>query len=120
MSKPNCFLAVELRIVGIAQNDVLHVADACQRSGPSKPGVELKGAMSQPYRLGQPFAGRKVILRHSSEIIIICGEVLRSPPRRHCNFRLTHLWLNSRDNGNGYFVLKSKNVGQVTLKPVRP
>ena len=76
--------------------------------------------MSQPYRLGQPFAGRQVKLRHGSEIKIIGGEVLRSPPRRHFNFCLKQLWLNGRDNGDRYFVLKSKNVCQVTLEPVRP
>src|SRR6202011_1433437 len=92
----------------------------CQSRGRAEPGVELQGAMSQPYRLGHPLAGRQVVLRHGSEIIIICGEVLRSPPRRHCNFCLKHLWLNSRDNGERYFVLKSENVGQVTLESVRP
>src|SRR6478609_8054697 len=117
MNKPNCFLAVELRIVGIAQNDVEQVADTCRSSGRSKPGVKLQGTVEQSDCLGQPFAGRKVILRHSTEIKIIGGEVLRSPPRRHCNFCLKHLWLNGRDNGDGYFVLKSKNVRQVMLKP---
>jgi hypothetical protein len=37
--------------------------------------------MSQPYRLGQPFAGRQVQLRQGTEIKIIGSEVLRSPPR---------------------------------------
>ena len=58
-------------------------------------------------------------MSNRTEIKIIRGEVRRSPPRRHCNFCL-NLWLDGRDNGDGYFVLKSKNVGQVTLKPVRP
>src|SRR6476659_7040043 len=96
------------------------MADTCQRSGPSKPGVELQGAVQQSDCLGQPFAGRPVELRHGTEIKIIGSEVLRSPPRRHFNFCLKHRWLNSRDNGDGYFVLKSKNVRQVTLKLVRP
>src|SRR5262245_7720711 len=76
--------------------------------------------MKQPCRLGHPFAGRSVKLLPSSEIKIIGGEVLRSPPRRHCSFCLTQFWLDGRDDGDGYFVLESENVGQVTLEPVRP
>ena len=76
--------------------------------------------MSQPDRLGQTFAGRQVILLHGSEKKIIGSEVLWSPPRRHFNFCLKHLWLNSRDNGERYFVLESENVRQITLESVRP
>src|SRR4029077_6320020 len=96
------------------------MTDACQSRDRAEPRVDLQGATSQPYRLGHPFAGRQIVLRHSTEIKIIGGEVLWSSPRRHFNFCLIYLWLNSRDNGERYFVLKSKNVGQVTLKPVRP
>ena len=39
-------------------NDVLNVAVTCQSSDRAEPRVQLQGAMSQPYRLGQPFAGR--------------------------------------------------------------
>src|SRR5712664_919348 len=76
--------------------------------------------MSQPDRLSQTFAGRQVILFHGSEKKVIGSEVLWSPPRRHFNFCLKHLWLNSRDNGERYFVLESENVRQITLEPVRP
>src|SRR5258705_12399885 len=107
-------------MVAIAPRDVEHVADTCQSRDRAEPRVELQGAMSQPYRLGRPFAGRQIVLRHSTEIKIIRGEVLRSPPRRHCNFCLKHLWLDGRDNGERYFVLKSENVRQITLKPVHP
>jgi hypothetical protein len=64
--------------------------------------------MSQPDRLGQTFAGRQVILLHGSEKKVIGSEVLWSPPRRHFNFCLKHLWLNSRDNGERYLVLESE------------
>src|SRR5262249_51008679 len=42
------------------------------------------------------------------------------PTRRHCNFCLKQLRLDSRDNGDRYFVLESEDVRQVTLEPVRP
>src|SRR6516162_2553995 len=57
---------------------------------------------------------------HGSEIKIISGQVFWSSPRRHSNFCLKQLGLNGRDNGDCYFVLKSENVCQVTLEPVRP
>src|SRR5258707_9713798 len=76
--------------------------------------------MRQPYRPGHPFAGSQVEPLHSSKIKVICGEVLRSPPRRHCNFCLKQFWLNGRDNGDRDFVLESENVRQVTLEPVCP
>jgi hypothetical protein len=94
VKKPNRLIALELSIGSIAKKDVLHVADTCQSSGRAEPRVQLQSAMSQPQRLGHPFAGRKVILLHGSEKKIIGGEVLRSPPRRHCNFRLKQFWLN--------------------------
>ena len=39
--KPNCFLALELRIDSIAPNDVLHVTDACQSSDKAEPRFQL-------------------------------------------------------------------------------
>src|SRR5262249_16359210 len=86
----------------------------------AEPKVQLQSAMSQPYRFSQPFAGRQAVLLHSSEIIIMGSEVLRSPSRRHRNLCLKHFWLNGRDNRDRHFVLQSKNVRQVTLKPVCP
>ena len=56
--KPNCFLPVELRIDSIAKKDPLHVTDTCQSRDQAELRVQLQGAMSQPDRLGQPFAGR--------------------------------------------------------------
>src|SRR5215471_20835090 len=76
--------------------------------------------MSQPYRLGHPFAGRQVKLLHSSKIKIVGGEVLLSPPRCDCNFCLKQLRLDGGDNGNRYVVLESKNICEVTLEPVCP
>src|SRR5215475_15652140 len=118
--KPNCFLSVGLRIGGIAPKDISHVTDTCDSCDKAKSRVQLQGSVSQPDRLGQPFARRQVRLRQGAEKKIICSEVLRSPPRRDCNFCLKQFWLNGRDNGDGYFVLKSEDVGQVTLEPVRP
>src|SRR5215831_19298452 len=93
-SKPNCFVALELRIDSIAPNDVTHVTATCQSRGEAEAGVQPQSAMSQHYRLPQPFAGLQVELRQSSEKTVICGEVLWSPLRRHCNFCLKQLRLN--------------------------
>jgi hypothetical protein len=70
------------------------VTDTCQGRDTAEPGVQLQSAMSQPYRLGIPFVGRQVKLLHKTEKKIICGEVLWSPPRRHCYFCLKKLGLN--------------------------
>src|SRR5215472_5770090 len=106
--KPNCLLALELRIKGVAKKDVSHVTGTCQGSGLSEPGVKLQGAVEQSKCLGQPFAGHQPKLRQSSEIKIIGGEVFRSPPRRHCKLCFKQSWPNGRDNCDRYFVLQGE------------
>src|SRR5689334_10169577 len=118
--QPNCFLAVELRVNGVAPKDVEHVTVTRQSRDQAETRVQLQRAMSQRDRLGQSFAGRWVILLHSPEIKIIGSEVLRSPPRCHFNFRVKQLRLDGRNNGDRHFVLKSEDVCQVALEPVRP
>jgi hypothetical protein len=58
----NCFVVFELRIGSIAQKNVEHVAVTCQSGNEPQPRVQLQCAMSQPYRLSQPFEGRYVKL----------------------------------------------------------
>src|SRR4030095_739826 len=98
----------------ITPKDIIHVTDTCQSRDQAEPRVQFQGAMSQPARLGYPFAGRQVELLPSAEIKIISSKVFRSPPHRHCNFCLKQFWLNGRDNGDRDFVLESENIGPVT------
>ena len=92
----------------------------CQSSRSAEPGVKLQSVMSQRCRFGHPFAGRQIKLLHSSEIKIIGGKVLRSPPRRQSNFCLKQLWLDGGDYRYRDVILQGENIRQVTLEPVRP
>jgi len=116
---------IAVRLEGIAEPGGICISDDAHRQVRGKVESTLEDMGSQSLKnIAEPMRAWRVRIGPSSSPATKTPTEIARPlalPDKPSiavlpfeNFCLKHLWLNSRDDGDGYFVLESRNVGKVT------